>query len=85
MHNKKRNSFENFITLYTDILIKRRSVGEGITAIVTMAGRMEKRIGKEGDYYVVEFSWKESTPARVQELVEFAEANALANARFAGL
>ena len=73
-------SIENFITLYTDILIKRRSVGEGITT-----GRMEKRTGKEGDYYVVEFSWKESTPARVQELVEFAEANALVNARFAGL
>ena len=71
-------SIENFITLYTDILIKRRSVGEGITT-----GRMEKRTGKEGDYYVVEFLWKESTPARVQELVEFAEANALMNARFA--
>ena len=73
-------SIENFITLYTDILIKRRSVGEGITT-----GRMEKRTGREGDYYVVEFSWKESTPARVQELVEFAEANALVNARFAQL
>ncbi len=73
-------SIENFITLYTDILIKRRSVGEGITT-----GRMEKRTGKEGDYYVVEFSWKESTPARVQELVEFAEVNALVNARFAQL
>ena len=78
-------SIENFITLYTDILIKRRSVGEGITAIVTMAGRMEKRSNDKGDYYIVEFSWKENTPERVQELVEFAEVNALVNARFAQL
>ncbi|TAE23035.1 MAG: hypothetical protein EAZ92_15125 [Candidatus Kapaibacterium sp.] len=73
-------SIENFITLYTDILIKRRSVGESITT-----GRLEKRTGREGDYYLVEFAWKDSTPARVQELVEFAEANALVNARFAQL
>jgi hypothetical protein len=65
-------SIENFITLYTDILIKRRSVGEGITT-----GRMEKRTNDKGDYYIVEFSWKENTKERVQELVEFAEANAL--------
>jgi hypothetical protein len=71
-------SIENFIALYTDIIIKRRSLGEGITT-----GRMEKRTGREGDYYVVEFSWKENTPERVQELAEFAEANALVNARFA--
>jgi hypothetical protein len=71
-------SIENFITLYTDIIIKRRSVGEGITT-----GRMEKRTGREGDYYVVEFSWKENTPERVRDLAEFAEANALVNARFA--
>jgi len=73
-------SIENFITLYTDILIKRRSVGEGITT-----GRMEKRSNDKGDYYIVEFSWKENTPERVQELVEFAEVNALVNARFAQL
>jgi hypothetical protein len=73
-------SIDNFITLYTDILIKRRSVGEGITT-----GRMEKRTGREGDYFVVEFAWKESTPERVQELAEFAEATSLVNARFAGL
>jgi hypothetical protein len=71
-------SIENFITLYTDIIIKRRSVGEGITT-----GRMEKRTGREGDYYVVEFSWKENAPERVRDLAAFAEANALVNARFA--
>jgi len=71
-------SIENFIMLYTDVSIKRRSLGEGITT-----GRMEKRTGKEGDYYVVEFTWKENTAARVQELMAFAEANALNNARFA--
>jgi hypothetical protein len=76
----KGASIENFIMLYTDILIKRRSVGEGITT-----GRMEKRTGAAGDYFVVEFAWKESASERVQELVGFAEANLVVNARFAAL
>jgi hypothetical protein len=76
----KGASIENFIMLYTDILIKRRSVGEGITT-----GRMEKRTGAAGDYFVVEFAWKESTSERVQELVGFAEANLVVNARFSQL
>ena len=76
----KGASIDNFIALYTDILIKRRAVGEGVTT-----GRMEKRAGREGDYYVAEFAWRENDASRVAELAEFAAANALVNARFAQL
>lgn len=70
-------SIDSFIMLYTELSVKKRGIGEGV-----VMGKMEKRSGKEGDYFVVEFSWRENTPERIQELKRFAESNALVNARF---
>lgn len=70
-------SIDSFIMLYTELSVKKRGIGEGI-----VTGKMEKRSGKEGDYYVVEFTWRENNAERVRELKTFMESHALVNARF---
>ncbi len=62
----KGMSIESFVNLYTEMLIRGRAIGEG-----TVTARMEKRAGKEGDYYVVIFEWEENKKERVQELLDF--------------
>lgn len=59
-------SIESFVNLYTEMLIRGRAIGE-----VIVTGRMEKRSGKEGDYYVVIFEWEENKKERIQELLDF--------------
>lgn len=68
----KGMSIESFVNLYTEMLIRGRAIGEGI-----VTGRMEKRSGKEGDYYVVIFEWEENKKERIQELLDFLAAQSL--------
>lgn len=59
----KTESLDNFTNYYLELAQQELSVGMGITV-----ARMSKRSNDTGNYYAIEFEFKESTPERIEEL-----------------
>ncbi len=68
----KGASIDNFVELWTKCTIEKKPIG---SLIITAT--MDKRTGKNGDYYVVSFSAKPNDKKRVAELQHFAQSTIL--------